>query len=663
MVFRSAIIIAGGKGTRLTEHPDDPPKPMTLVKGVPIIERIVVWLRDQGVKNIIIGVAYKKEKIMDYLKDGSKLGVKITYTFHDENGGTEDGFKQAIEQSKIYEYEENFYALYGDQLTDLHLEGLTNMHLRNNAFATVVTIKMKSKLGIIEKDKFNRITEIHESWEVPDVMVNSGISVFNRRIKDYMDGGKNMVEENAFRKLIKDKKIYSFYYDGIWLTVNDKKELKTAENFLRDFDFAGSKGKIIEECGVCGFKNLVPIIFLGDQYVSNFVEREEEQGVKVPLELVLCQECKLLQLRYIAPYEAMWNEHYWYKAGMSSTIGKDLKDVAEKSTKIADLREGDLVLDIGCNDGTMLQFFDKKFDIIGFEPSKNMADEAESKGFKVIKDFFNAEDFKRHYGERKAKLVTVIATFYEIPYPNKFMQDVVSVMDKGGVMVVQQIYAPALLKQNAFDNVVHEHIKYYTFNSLNRLLERYGLEVFDVETNYISGGSMRTYIRFKGNDKVKVPEGAEKRIKEVIENEEKMELHTIKPYVEFAERVNRLKKYIVNFLKEEKAKGKKIWIYGASTRGNAALQYFGITNELIDGIADRNAAKFGKMPAGTFIPIHPPEKMRAEKPDYLWVTTWNYLDEIVTQEKEYYENGGKFIATMPDFKLISKDETYIKKFD
>lgn len=232
MALETAVIIAGGKGTRLEEKTEDLPKPMISITGVPLIERVIKWLRKNEVKKLVIGVAYKKEKIMDYLKDGKDFGVNIDYTFHDAEGGTEDAFKAAIEQSGIKD--ENFYAMNGDQITDLQLEGLTNSHLKNKAIATLVTIRLRTNFGIIDVDMQNRITKIHEKWSIPNILMNSGIYVFNQGIKNYLQGGN--IEENAFRKLAKEGKIYSFYYDGEWMTVNDKKELKKAEDFLRGYD-------------------------------------------------------------------------------------------------------------------------------------------------------------------------------------------------------------------------------------------------------------------------------------------------------------------------------------------------------------------------------------------------------------------------------------------
>lgn len=232
MVFKTALIIAGGKGTRLEEHTKDLPKPLIPLAGKPILERIIRWLKREGVNKIILGVAYKKEMIKDYFKDGNKFGVEIKYVEHDENGGTEDAFKTDIEKANIQD--ENFYAMNGDQITDLSLEKLANAHLGKNAIVTITTVNLKTNFGVVEIGEDGRVIEFKEKGEIPDKNINSGIYVFNKDIKNYLNRGN--IEENAFRKLIDDGKIRSFYYDGTWLTVNDKKELKKAEEYLKRFD-------------------------------------------------------------------------------------------------------------------------------------------------------------------------------------------------------------------------------------------------------------------------------------------------------------------------------------------------------------------------------------------------------------------------------------------
>jgi len=414
------------------------------------------------------------------------------------------------------------------------------------------------------------------------------------------------------------------------------------------------KAEKIEHCRSCDSENLVPVLSLGNQYVTNFINSEKDQRdiPKVPLDLVLCGGCKILQLRHNAPPEAMWNDQYWYKSGISSTIRDDLKDIVNKAQQLKKLERGNIVIDIGCNDGTLFDFYRNEATLVGFEPSKNVAREAESKGYFVINDFFNSESFKKNFGNKKAKIITAISMFYDLEKPNKFLEDIISCLDNDGLFVIQQNYLVTMLEQNAFDNICHEHREYYSLGSLENILKKYGLEIFDVEQNSINGGSIRTYMKLKNNRRMGRFKGAEKRIRNLLEKERKMGLTTLKPYQEFASRIFRIKDELTGFLNREKRNGKRICIYGASTRGNVALQYFGLGPDMIDCIADKNPDKWGKKTVGSLIPIVSPKEMRKLNPDYLLVNTWHFFDEIKEQEKDYYNSGGKFLVALPRFKIV-----------
>jgi len=422
-----------------------------------------------------------------------------------------------------------------------------------------------------------------------------------------------------------------------------------------------SEIKIIKKCRVCGSENLAPILDLGKHYVSDFVDSPSEQGIKVPLELVLCEEsqggCGLLQMKYSAPPESMWNEQYWYKSGINNTIKNDLLNIVTNIKKLVKLEKDDIVVDIGANDGTMLDFYDSdnSLKLVGFEPSKNVAAEAASKGFEIINNFFNSDDFKKIIPEKKVKVITAISMFYDLEDPNAFLKDITSILDSNGLFVIQQNYLASMLEQNALDNICHEHREYYTYKSLKYLLDKHNLEVFDVVLNDINGGSIRTYIRFKGST-IQPFDGAKERIEEIEKKEQEMALDTIIPYQKFAMRVDTIRKNLVDFIKKEVSAGKKIAIAGASTRGNTTLQYFDIGPNLITSIADKNPDKFGKMTIGTLIPIDSPEKVMALKPDYLLVLIWYFFQDIKKNQKEFFERGGKFILPLPEFKVISKED-------
>jgi SAM-dependent methyltransferase len=414
----------------------------------------------------------------------------------------------------------------------------------------------------------------------------------------------------------------------------------------------------VNKCRSCNSSDLISIISLGNQYISNFIEPGKPSGTRVPLELILCNSCKLLQLRHNAPDGEMWGEQYWYKSGINRLIRGDLNDIVDCSEKIIAIGKGDIVVDIGCNDGTLLGFYDKDgIERVGFEPSKNVAKEAASKGYKIIDNFFNASDFRLQFDQKKAKIITAISMFYDLDNPNKFLQDITSILDENGVFVIQQNYLVSMLEQNAFDNICHEHRAYYSLTSLNTLLERHDLEVFDVKLRDINGGSIRTYIRKKDRVSISPFVGAKERLVQLLERERQMELGTAKPYMEFAKRIDDLKKQMLSFIDNEKREGKTFCLCGASTRGNTTLQYFGINTSHVIAAVEANPDKWGKVTVGSNIPIVSVEELKKLNPDYQIVLIWHLFDGLMEKETDYLLRGGKFILPLPKFKVIehSKD--------
>ena len=406
----------------------------------------------------------------------------------------------------------------------------------------------------------------------------------------------------------------------------------------------------IGECRSCGCKILKPIISLGNHYISGFVDDEKDQGEKVPLSLVLCEDCKLLQMEYSAPPESMWNEQYWYKSGINSIIRNDLKDIVINAERMIKLEDGDTVIDIGNNDGTMFENYrNKRLNLIGFEPCKNVAEESKAKGFAVINDFFNAEAVRN---ENKAKVITAISMFYDVEDPNKFLEDIKKCLDKDGLFVIQQNYLVTMLEKVAFCNTCHEHREYYTLKTLTSLLERHGLEIFDVELNGINGGSIRTYIKSAGNKNF-ATNGA--KIDKIINNENFLKLDTLEPYLEFAKKIENNKKELLGFIHSEKKKGKKFCGLGASTRGNTICQAFGLNSDLIECIFDKNPDKWGRKTVGSLIPVRSPEDAKDIEHDYQIVFIWSIFAGVGEDELEFLERGGKFILPLPKFKIVSNE--------
>lgn len=406
-------------------------------------------------------------------------------------------------------------------------------------------------------------------------------------------------------------------------------------------------------CRICGSRNLVDIMSLGEQYIVNFVDSKKDKSNKAPLDLVMCTisdgGCGLLQLKHTFDHDILYNK-YWYRSSTSTTMIKALNEIVASATQIIDLKEGDIVVDIGANDGTLLlQYTNKDIIKVGYEPS-NLWEYGNKQGLKIIHDYFNAVSFEKQFDEKKAKIITSIAMFYDLDDPNKFVADIKKCLDPNGIWIIQMNYLGTMLENNTFDNISHEHLEYYSFSTLEYLLNKYELEAFDIELNNVNGGSFRIYI--KNKDSLVNSKEGKKHLKEIREYEAKKRLESKETYEEFAKRISNIKNKLVTILKEEKAKGKKIFIYGASTRGLVVLQYMGITNTLIEAAVDKNPDKWGKYIVGTNIPIISLEEYRKDKPDYLFVLPYHFLPEIMEQEKEFLNKGGKMIVAIPSVKVI-----------
>ncbi len=402
---------------------------------------------------------------------------------------------------------------------------------------------------------------------------------------------------------------------------------------------------LITSCRACKSANLSPIISLGNLYLSDFVKNNRKPP-KYPLTLILCRNCYLLQLKHNAPTSLLYSENYGYKSGINKTMQDELSEIVKKSQSKIKNKKKLTVVDIGANDGTLLKYYPKTFFRIGVEPIKKLAKECSENADIVINDFFNYSTVKNSLGTKKADIVTAISCFYDMEEPNKFVSDVKKILDDDGIFVIQQNYVVKMLTQNAFDNIVHEHLEYYSLISLQNLLSRHGLEVFDMELRELNGGSFRTYICFMGKRPIS------NAVYEQMEFEKLISLHRKKIYVDFARRIRSLKKELNDFIGKKVSDGQKIYVYGASTRGNTLLQYFGLNKGLIKKAVERNPEKWGKKIASVGIPIISEIQARREKPDYMLVLPWFFKEEFMEREKAYLKTGGHFIFPLPRLEIV-----------
>ena len=400
------------------------------------------------------------------------------------------------------------------------------------------------------------------------------------------------------------------------------------------------KNKKIKHCLLCKNKYLKNIFSLGNFFVSNFVGKDKiKKGIKAPLNLLHCKRCSLIQLSHIAPQEIMYKRFYWYRSGVTKTMKDGLHNLYKESLKHVKLKKNDVVLDIGANDGTLLGFYkDKKIITIGCEPAENLKKYLKKKCDYVINDFWNKKNLNKVLNKNnlnKPKIITAIGMFYDLEKPNEFIKDAADSLADDGIFIAQLMCLKSMIDKNDVGNICHEHIEFYSLKSLKYLFENNGLEIFKIDENDINGGSYRIYCRkyTKGSIKLK------------NENELKMMKN-------FVKRVKINKKKIINFILREKKKNKKIFLYGASTKGNTVLQYYGLDKKHIKYAAERSPEKWGKYTIGSGIEIISEKKARMLKPDYFFVTPWGFIEEFKKREVSWLKNGGKFIVPFPKLKII-----------
>ncbi len=404
------------------------------------------------------------------------------------------------------------------------------------------------------------------------------------------------------------------------------------------------------KCRVCD-GSLVDLIDFGEIYPSGFVKSQEDL-TKAPLVLTQCDRCALVQLKHTVNLDLMYKKQYWYSSALNKSMVSSLENVADGAiARSPELEEGDLIIDIGCNDGTLFKFFPDKCFKLGFDPAPNFVDDATENCDQFINDYYSS-DLLPIGTHGQAKIITSIAMFYDLPRPEEFICDIVQALAPGGTWVIQFTDLLSMLQLNAFDNICHEHLEYYKLVDLMQMFDGHGLDIFDLEYNDVNGGSLRVYVSQTGARNVEP-------VVEQMFNYEKVYFESSKnPIAAFQKRLKITEIALKNFLVQSKADGKRTFALGASTKGNTLLQVWGLTKYDLPYALEVNEDKFGLRTVGSDIPIISESTGLALKPDQLLLLPWHFADSIKKNLKPFFIDGGMLITPLPHFTLHYEEDGY-----
>ena len=404
---------------------------------------------------------------------------------------------------------------------------------------------------------------------------------------------------------------------------------------------------IIKNCRACNSKSLQKLFNLGKMKFTGKFPKKKQYIPSGDINLVMCNKCRLVQLRDNFDLRYLYNNDYGYRTGINSTMRNHVKSVVKKISKKTKLKNNDYVLDIASNDGTLLGYYRNKINTFGIDPLINKYKKNYKNINYKISDFFSYNIIRKIDKNIKFKAITALSVFYDLKSPQNFLIDIKKILHKEGIFNLEFADLKLILKKNMFDTICHEHLEYYSVTLIDNLLKSVGLRIFDHNYNDINGGSSSYYIchdtaKFKTKNKIKI----------ILNQECKMKIDSINTYKNFKKRIDKIKKKLLEILLKLKKQKKTIHGYGASTKGNVLLQYFNIDHRYLDYISDRNPKKSNCYTPGTNIKIISESKSRSLNPDYYLVLPWHFKKEILQREKSIRKNGTKFIFPLPIPKII-----------
>ena len=414
--------------------------------------------------------------------------------------------------------------------------------------------------------------------------------------------------------------------------------------------------KKINKCRICGNRNLVPLVDLGIFSLTGIFPGSKDEDIGAgPLVFTKCvndnnkNNCGLVQLLHNFQLNKLYGDNYGYRSGLNRSMVEHLYNKVKKIKKITDLKKGDIVIDIGSNDGTLLKAFPKKLDLvlIGIDPTGEKFKDFYPDNVIFITDFFPSKKINRFTGKKKAKIITSIAMFYDLEEPMSVVQSIYDALDDKGIWVFEQSYLPSMLATNSYDTICHEHLEYYTMKQIKYMMDKVGFKIIDMETNKVNGGSFSVTVAKRNSLYKEKTNIVDLMLKEEIRNG----FDTLVPFKKFSKNIKKHKEDLLKFLEQIKKKKKLVLGYGASTKGNVILQYCGISRSDLPYIAEVNEDKFNKYTPGTFIPIISENQARSMKPDYFMVLPWHFKNNIIQREEKYLDDGGKLFFPLPKLEV------------
>lgn len=407
----------------------------------------------------------------------------------------------------------------------------------------------------------------------------------------------------------------------------------------------------LKNCRICGSARIKQFLSLHYMPIPNgFVPKKDikKKEFHFPLKVCVCTDCWLVQLTHVIPAEIMFR-NYLYIPSTSTTVVAHFREMADHIIKNFNVKRKDLVIDIGSNDGTLLSNFQKKnIPVLGVDPAENIARQANKNGIRTLCTFFTeekAQKIAQEYG--KAKIITATNVIAHIQDLHDVMKGIALLLQDNGIFVMEAPYLADLVERNEFDTIYHEHLSYFSVHPLEVLFHQHGLKIIDIQKQSIHGGSLRVFVAKQSADYTVHP-----RVEKFLIEEKAKNLQNIKTYDDFALRVKKVKRDLLQFLRKIRKEGKTIIGYGAAAKGNVLLNYCDISTDLLDYIVDSIPYKQGKYTPGTHIPIYPESKIVKAMPDYTLILAWNFADEIIRKNQEYVQKGGRFIIPVPYLKIV-----------